>query len=271
MTELKSTGRQFVSAPVYETALSFQFQELDGFRTVHFGRFHERIRSVYPVAEDHPRADRIVEVFPKPLHARIKLVHQEAGPERVWYRDDEDGTHLLQLQPDRFALNWRKSSESDAYPSFVTNGNMFLDEFRKFEQFCREEGLGRVRIDLCEVAYVNRILPNPNESAVHCFQDIFSGVAWDETEQFLPAPEYVTLNRVYPIQEHRGRLYAEASTLQHPEHGEMILLKLTARIKCGQEFEDAVQSLQLAHDWVVNGFVALTKPHARKNRWKERT
>lgn len=155
MTELKSTGRQFDAPPVFETALSLQFEELEDFRTVHFGRFHELVRESFPIAEDHSRADRIVEEFPKALRPRLQLVPKPPGPERVWFRDRTDGTLLLQVQPDRFALNWRRSSDCEDYPSFVVNGKRFVEEFQRFVGFCSEQELGArpdqpVRTCLCE-------------------------------------------------------------------------------------------------------------------------
>lgn len=50
----------------------------------------------------------------------------------------------------------------------------------------------------------------------------------------------------------------------------MIQLKLTARVLCPPD-SDPTEAIQLAHDWVVNGFVEVTDAEARRLRWREKT
>ena len=268
MAELHSSNHHFGSPPVYETALTVQFEELREFRTIHFGQFYSRISEDFPIAEDKPRAEPIREMFPKIFGSpQIHIIPKKHGPERVWYRDRRDGSFLLQLQPDRISLNWRKISDSEHYPSFAENGPLFLDAYRKFQDFCGNHDLGKLEPNLSEVVYVNRILPEQGESAIESFGRIFTGLEWKHSEDFLPQPEIASFNRVYEIGEQEGRFYAEAGIAKHPELGEFVQLNITARILIDSE-ERVVASLQKAHDWVVNGFVSLTTPDSQFKRWK---
>lgn len=117
---------------------------------------------------------------------------------------------------------------------------------------------------------MNRIFPEQDESLAECFERVLSGLDWSRSSSFLPAPEHVTFNRVYPIDCNRGRLYVECSTWSPRSDGEMIQLKLTARVLCPPD-SDPTEAIQLAHDWVVNGFVEVTDAEARRLRWKEKT
>ncbi len=91
------------------------------------------------------------------------------------------------------------------------------------------------------------------------------GLARDELG-LLGEPEAVTLNRLFRINGDRGRLYAEASIAKHRERGDFVLLKMTGRVLHG-ESANVQETLRLAHDWVVNGFVELTGPEIREQRW----
>ena len=267
MADLRSSRHQFRSPPVVETALAIQFAELRNFRTVHFGHFHRTIQDRFPVCEDHPRAEPISEEFPTvPRQLMLQLIQKKHGPERVWFRDNVEGTLLVQLQPDRFSLNWRQATPGGDYPSFMQNADVFLREFQLFQLFCGEQGIGPVTPNLCEVVYINHIIPVADESAVECFGAVFTGLSWEQSGNTLPLPELVALNRVYPISGHKGRLYAEAAIARERQGKDFVLLKMTARVLHG-ESDNIQDSLQLAHDQVVDGFASLTTNDARSQRW----
>lgn len=270
MAELYSSKHHFESPPVYETALTIQFKELHKFRTIHFGEFYGLICEQFPHAEDKPRAEPIYERFPRQFTpSQIRFLPKKSGPERVWYRDELDGALLLQLQADRISLNWRRSSEEKHYPSFQENGPKFIDAYRKLENFAAERELGDLEPNLCEVVYVNHVVPVEGESATECFARIFIGLEWSHNDDFLPQPEIATFNRVYEIGEKKGRLYAEAGIAKQPDLGEFVHLKVTARVLINPE-DNFVDALQRAHDWVVDGFVSLTTLDAQTKRWRKR-
>ena len=262
------TPPQFKNPPVVETALGIQFDELNSFTTTHFGLFFASIRDRYPFPKDQPRLSPIIEPFPhRPMMPEFKLQMLDARPvERVWYIDAEKGANLIQLQPDRFGFNWRKPNDDAPYPSYSKHSKRCLDEFGGFRDFCRNQGLGNVNPNLCEVVYVNHIFPLADNTAVSELETVFPGIEWRHSTNWLGSPEGVSLNRVYVIGKNRGRLYAEASIATHRERGDFILLKMVGRVLCGG-MQDLADSLQLAHDWVVKGFESLTDPKIRKERW----
>ena len=81
MSSLESSRHSFRRPPVYETALAVQFETLPSFRSIHFGLFYETIADRFPVAEDHPRSEPIMEAFPiVPRPMGIRLVGGKSDP-----------------------------------------------------------------------------------------------------------------------------------------------------------------------------------------------
>lgn len=267
---MKSTPH-YMNPPVVETVIGVQFPELPGFRSAHFGLYWETIKDKgYAKTEDKPRLTEVSEPFPRRLIPAEATLHlgSTSVPQRAWYTAASE-SELVQLQPDRFLFNWRKQ-EGEEYPSYTENSKKFLKEFEGFLGFCRQERLDDPKPNLCEVTYVNHIFPVDDESAVDLFGKVFAGLRWQVADQFLPNPEGATFNRAYVIGEQKGRLYAEASVAyQSKEQKEFVFLKLTGRVNhpsgdCGK----VAESLQLAHDWVVNGFASITEIEIQDSRWE---
>ncbi len=261
---------KYENPPVVETVISVQFPELLGFRNAHFGTYWSTIADKFPTPTDQARLPQVSENFPKRYASQRPEFRVGSGtPERVWFSSASE-TELIQVQPDRFLLNWRLG-EDNTYPSFEANVERFRSEFEAFQTFCERSGLETPAPQLCEVTYVNHIFPEKGESASGLFATVFAGVEWDLSDTFLPIPEAVTFNRVFVIPENAGRLYAEASiaVLQDkPDQGDFVALRLTGRVLHKDEGpQDVAGSLRLAHDWVVCGFACLTERRIQDERW----
>ena len=173
---------------------------------------------------------------------------------------------MLQLQPDRFVFNWCKKEGHD-YPRYASNQPTLFDEFNRFRDFASQHELGEVKPNLCEVTYVNHIHPIKDETPTNCFAAIFTGIEWESSDERLrQPPDVVTLNRVFTIDEEKGRLYAEASIATDKSAGDFILLKITARV-IHNEGDDLQENMDLAHLWVVKSFASLTDEQVRHERW----
>lgn len=257
----------FDNPPVIETALSIQFDELSNFKTTHFGMFYETIKDRFPIVEDHSRLAPVREYFPRvsPMQG-IRFRATESGPERVWYKERDNGSKMLQLQADRYVFNWcRKDSED--YPRYETYLPICLDHFKHFSKWALNNDLGEVKPNLCEVTYINRLYAEENESLIDFFGTVFTGLKWETSDEWLPQPpENASLNRVFVIGDNQGRLYVEAGFAIDGEGRDFILLKITARVNINQK-DNLKESMDLAHLWVVKGFASLTNNHVQKERW----
>lgn len=259
----------FRNPPVVETVLSIQFDELRNFRTTHFGMYHATVKDRFPVVEDKPRLESVIESFPRvPRVPAFRIAPAGGGPDRVWFKEPPDGSMMLQLQPDRFAFNWCRK-DGQEYPRYASNQPKLFDEFDRFREFVTQHELGEVKPNLCEVTYVNHIHPIENENLTECFAAVFTGVNWESSDGWLPQPpEVVSFNRVFTIGEQKGRLYAETAIVGDSAKSQFILLKITARVIYNDE-DDLRESLELAHLWVVKSFVSLTEDQVRQERWEQ--
>jgi len=259
----------FQNPPVVETVLSVQFDEFRDFRTTHFGMYHATIKDRFPVVEDKPRLDPVVESFPRvPRMQALRIAPAGGGPDRVWFREPADGSTMLQLQSDRFAFNWCRK-EGQEYPRYASNQPRLFDELDRFRDFAIQHELGELKPNLCEVTFVNHIHPIENESCTECFSAVFTGIKWESSDEWLlQPPDAVTLNRVFTIGEEKGRLYAEANIASDKGSGDFILLKITARV-IHNNGDDLQENMDLAHLWVVKSFVSLTEEHVRHERWRQ--
>ena len=259
--------------PVVETALSIQFEEIEGFNGTHFGLYYQLVRDRYPQAADLARLEPIRERFPGPRFVgRPVLQFQEAQPVgRMWFVNAAED-ELIQVQPNRFVFNWRKRAAG--YPSFAVNQEKCVSAFREFQDFCRGSVSGTVpEPTAVEVLYVNNIVAQPGESPSDLFQKAFRGIGWESNGAIIrKPPEAARLDRVYEIPDQRGRLYFEASLARFSSDASGIQLNVTARVvpRSGDAF-DLEAELFRAHDWVVWGFDDLTTKTVQVERWGRTT
>ncbi len=271
---MKDTPK-YSKPPVLETVIGVQFPEIPGFQSVHFGLYWETIREGFASFQEQPRIPPAVEQFPRnPFGSPGLLLTSGHAANRMWYTS-AGKNRLLQVQPDRFLYNWRAQPTSQ-YTTYEENNGVFLKEFEGFCRFCLVQGLEQPVPNLCEVTYVNHIDPEEGESASELFGRVFTGLRWELSEGLLPTPEAASFNRVYVIGEQLGRLYAEAS-IAYPRTNnagsqEFVVLRMTGRVNHPQrESTTVADSLHLAHDWVVNGFAAITDPQIQRDRWERIT
>ena len=103
----------FDNPPVIETVLGVQFTPLPKFGIPHYGLYWEKIKKAYDHYEVHPP---IVSVPDERGTDGEFLIDLARGPNfRCWFID-ESNNNLIQLQKDRFILNWRKVKGDEAYP-----------------------------------------------------------------------------------------------------------------------------------------------------------
>lgn len=270
-TEPANALPKYTRPPVVETVIGVQFEELTGFRAAHFGAYWDRIgRDRFPKITDQPRLPSTIEAFQRSLPNSLESIEflPAGSPGRVWF-ESAAGNELVQLQANRFLYNWKKSTQSEQYPSFEANREKFLTLWVEFRDFCSEMDIGKISPQLCEVTYFNDFPPNPGESAIELFGRVFTGLTWKNEGNFLSKPERATFNRVYEIPDRRGRLYVEAAiAVKVAESSELVRLTMTARMNCKSSTDgELFEEIQIAHDWVVKGFAAVTNLDVQRERW----
>ena len=163
-------------------------------------------------------------------------------------------------------MNWGHSGEGSEYADFMQICEQFSCWFEKLVSFCVEHGISKPIVDLCEVTYVNQIVPSPPQTAMEYFSSVFMSVNPRSRVEWMSTPRALTYNRVFDITNDQGRLYFESGAPL--VEMDAIGLKMTGRaiVDPEQSWQDR---LKIAHDWVVNGFEALTSDRARQQDWEQ--
>ncbi|MDC0936381.1 TIGR04255 family protein [Pirellulales bacterium] len=255
----------FESPPVVETALSIQFTGIKRWQAIHFGLYFHEIRDRFPEFHQEPPLPPLVEtVPPAPREPKIQFKSAPIVGRGLYTAADQN--QLIQVQDNRFALNWRQEEECAEYPRFAYNRDVLMAEFKGFATFCSKEGLGTPEPSFVEVLYVNRLQPQDGESIPELIDAVFDGVSANTGHTTLPPLELMTLNRTFVLEDGAGRLYAEIGVgYTKSQESQEILFKLTSRLR--HETGDLVDTIQVAHDWLIKGFVSLTREDCRKTRW----
>jgi uncharacterized protein (TIGR04255 family) len=227
--------------PVIETVASVQFDPLANFTVAHIGLLWERFRKQYPSVEQKPPVPTIVERLgvwsPTPAGVQFELMNDFASP-RVWFAN-ADGDELVQVQNDHFIRNWRRvprlNNEYPRYEEYVRP--RFLEDFRRFQQFLKDENLGELVANQCEMTYVNHIEPNQFWSSLRDIAAVFR--PWNPTYPQMDTVETINLQTVHVLRdaagEFLGRLYVLVQTAfrgspEVPSFDKpLIILTLTAR------------------------------------------
>ncbi len=100
----------FDRPPVVEVVLSVQFEPLVSLHTPQLGLLWKEFEARFPKTEDQPPLPPSIEQFGRRSMPPVSFSIQEidgATPPRVWFLNREE-TELIQVQQDRFIVNWRQ-------------------------------------------------------------------------------------------------------------------------------------------------------------------
>jgi len=257
----------FERPPVTETVLSLQFEPLPALNSVQIGRLWERYRSDFPYVEEHPPLEHVVERFDRGGQDPIRVTIEDRPlPLRVWFLDATK-TQLIQVQTDRFIHNWRKVTGEEEYPHYdEVIRPAFKRQVERLEEFLKGQDLGTLKIDQCEITYINHIEQSGVWQQHGELESVFKN--WSKRPMaFLPDPEDAAAHIRYLIRhngEVAGRFHA---TLQAgwktKDDSPVFIMNLTARGKPlnpqqQSGLDGAFSFFDLGRQWIVKGFKDLT-------------
>jgi uncharacterized protein (TIGR04255 family) len=259
----------FDAPPVAEVVLSVQFERIATLRAPHVGLLWAKVRPEFPKVEERSPIEPSFEKFDQPPTHKIGVRFEalEVPPlARVLFLNNAED-QLIQVQQDRILHNWRKAADSVPYPRYNTIRSAFIEDLAMFQEYLREEELGLLQINQCEVTYVNHI-PCAGDALSdgvggHAAADKIFKVISAQHTSFLPAPENVTAQVQYVMREFDqpvGRLHVSIQPAwRKPDNAPVYILELTARgTPLGAGTAGAIRFLDLGHDWIVRGFKDLT-------------
>lgn len=267
---------EFDNPPVVEVASSIQFKAIEGLDTTRLARLWAVYRERYPRTEQQPPISHEIETFDLPTPPRMTFKIQPALARLRWWFMNDEGTRLLQIQHDRFALNWRKlEREEEKYPHYKQLRGQLLEEFGHFDEFLRGEGLSSPVPDQVELTYVNHIPAGqpggPREPAAR-FTTLWGG---EPVKSLLPAAEELNFATRYVMYDDAGkplgRLHIQLeSSYKVADNSPVFGLQLMGRgAPEGDGLAGAFKFLDRAHRWIVQSFADITTPEMHK-LWKRK-
>ncbi len=120
----------------------------------HYGEKYNHVEQHSPI---EPVIERFGVLNTSPPYATVQLLSGAPPLPRVWFLT-EDKTELLQIQQDRFLRNWRQVNKDDVYPRYLEHIRpSFIKDFVDFQEFLKTNNIGEVKVNQCEVTYINHI------------------------------------------------------------------------------------------------------------------
>ena len=255
----------FERPPVTEVGLAIQFEKAVIDLAV-LAEFTGRVSSDFPNREQHPPLPPMSEDFSVP--PRMQALALEIGPPfvlpRSWFVT-EDGSHVLQLQEDRFVFNWRRPTPDHAeYPRYRLLREQFRQRLVDLVESITATKKHVPPTNFCEVLYANQIDAEGSGDRSHReLGEILVPVKARPEFEFLRASEdsqYQARFRIITNSgDPRGRLYLSAVPAFRPDESPIYTVNLTSRLIPQNDSQDEPwESLNLGREWIVKGFVDLT-------------
>jgi uncharacterized protein (TIGR04255 family) len=261
----------FDDPPVSEVAFAVLFDGPVVDEVGILSEFWPAIKADYPRHERHPPLLPVSENFdvaPPTLQIRLQGINALL-PQRYWFLSD-DGTLLVQVQPDRFVFNWRQVSGDEEYPRYETLLPKFLALLTTFLGTNAVQAAGPT-VAWVELQYTNPVSVNGTSGSTHGqLARILNFLVPDPEREVLPEVEDTQLQQRFRISgddgQPRGRLYLTAAPAIRPEKQLAYIVTLLARGRPGQgDPIDGVRDfLGIAHDLIVRGFKDVTTPEMHK-------
>ena len=140
--------------PITEVVCGSFFKPVPGLDPVSLGAFWKARQ------KEFPRREFKAPIAPASLEGIELNFGPDVGPLRTWLISKDD-VFIIQVQHDRFYLNWRV--RQDAYPRFndwdANKGllSRFLCEHEAFERFCSEELGAKLELQGIELAKIDHL------------------------------------------------------------------------------------------------------------------
>lgn len=261
---------RFKTPPVVEVALSVQFEPITGLDGPRVGLYWAGIKNRFPILEQHPRLDPMFERFDVRDYAPRYIRFDIGEPVPRYWLLDATRSELQQIQQDRFTHNWRKSLVP--YPEYEGVRESFEAELRSLSSFVKQEGLGEVLPNQCEVTYINHIRARTNGNPHARVQDVLTIWSGAHGAELLSEPEAVDLRLRYLIKRNGqavGRLHIELQpAFRQSDSQPLWVLVLSARgAPGGSDVAGVTEFLDLGRDHLLQAFLSIT-PKRLQDEWE---
>lgn len=270
---VKPIRPDFERPPLAEQAISIVFEPIQGFRIVDYGLFWSEIAADFPNVATEAPLEAPIEEFEsvRPSQVSFKL-HLAPPIPRAMFRNQTNG-ELVQLQNDRFGLNWAKIADQE-YPRSEPLMARFRILYEKFSQYVERQSLGPLVLRQCELTNLNVI---PVSDFGNSYSDFSKAFRVDAVDFDLPylQPEMFERSRQLRINDSKGnplgRLHMTiAPVISNVDNTQAFRFELTARSAPKiQSLEDALGFFDVARNAINGAFIASVTDEI-KSKWGEK-
>ena len=246
----------FRKPPLTEVSFGVRFKTPAEFSSAYIGRFWAQIAKDFSQAVDRP-----------PIFDPKAAFGEDSFAPRVWLVH-KDQALLLQIQRDRFYVNWRRIGEPNkVYPSFNLLQPSFTRYFGEWRSFVDTSGLGQLEIVGCELTYTNFVSPNSRWKGLSEVGKVFSPLG---ASQDIGAKHIVSgWNGVFDFV--TNRITATIQTLRNvsdaSQHKMQFEIKAEALVPPSAN-EDFGTWMTAANSDIVSAFLTLTTEWAQTDLWE---
>ena len=245
--------------------MGVQFTPATEYSQVRVSEVWSLFREDFPLTQEMPPLPPTFETFGLPQGGiGGPPINLRAMPEhsRYWFISTNE-EELLQFQPDRLLHNWRKvGNKTNEYPRFETLIGKFENELRTLENYFSALAPQSLKINQCEISYINHIDIENSKSA----QDWLNFIHFNQLD---PDDFVIRFRRIISNAEGKplGRLIYEAAVAVTPNNKEVVRLTLTLRGKpTGTDINAAIDFLRYGRGLVVQSFKEITTDMAHE-KW----
>ena len=257
---------KFERPPIVEVVCGVSFELPKPLTAAYVGLFWSKMRREYPNTLDQPPIPMTIEGATGSGGVEVQFVAMP--PMRRTFFGSRDGRHLIQVQDDRFLLNWKRVEDADHYPSYANVIRKFHSQYGVFCSFLKDAQLGSPRVTQLELTYVNIIDLAPD--AISPSSNVLVDHLPSGGDRFLPKAESINWQTSYALPSQSGRLHTVAQNARHAKSGAPVLrLDLTARGLPKSTASDSCSAwFDMAHDWITHGFADITSPEVQQTVWR---
>ena len=258
----------FEAPPIAEAVLSVQFAMPNGYQHIYAKDVWELFEAEFPNVSELGPLSPTFEVFGnrQVSFGQLSLTPLAMPPYlRYWFLN-EDGTSLLQFQPDRFLQNWRNhTAPGVSYPRFENIRGQFEKNLAKLNEYFKSKGWGSIAPNQCELTYIN-FIPLHGDKPELCQPSFyFRKINPDFGEGSTDFALRLQKELLSPDKTPRARIYVDGTIGLDSENRRTLNLTLTMRGAPEKaDIPSSLSFLEGARDVLVRSFTELTSDQAHK-------
>lgn len=244
----KSAFPHLERPPIAEVVCGFAFSPIEALDAFEFGVYWDQRRDEFP---------------DKQVRVGLADPNSLSLSSRAWLISPDDGEFLLQLQSDRFYVNWRR--RKNRYPRFSDENqqrpglrSIALREFEKFTDFCSQRPtIGKQpQVNTIELTKIDMLRRRRDWSSL---EDLAALLPITETFTAIRQSSRIQLSLSENEKLDNGSLSVRLNSISD-ENGELDIVRLESRVEFSlAQGEDPSAAFGRANTLINEAFFGLVK------------